>query len=353
MTTFKKIVFILLIFVSFSKNSFGQFRYFFKLFETKEKKFIAIMEENSTNKQQQIVKKFEDEKTFDYYKSKLREERRTEIGTIGIFKTRNEFLLLNTSNSLEIELKKRVQESLSKVTGKLEERGHVVGTFSRAGLSKLQQSNVQKLTKERSSLKTVSKVEVYISMPETSKEFQNIFNELNNPQFKKTKEIREALANENNSKIHFLNNSDALENAIFRSPENSPLILIGHNESGEFRFPDGSSKRFEKIDSLTNVAKRTIIYLSCNSNVFTNNPAANYYLTYSDGIALTNRINNALLKNISLNGDNQQTKKILSDIIQGYGKEKNQKSQYKIAAYSIAISGIGYTLYEIKQSNSK
>lgn len=350
MNSFKKIVFILLLLVAYNNKSIGQLRYFLKPFETKEKKFIALMEENS-RKQQEMIQKFEDEKTYNDFKRKLKSERKTEIDISGLYRSRNEFLEFGRSNSLEAVLKKEVQKSLSKVTGQLEDVKST-GTFRRASFP-IQQLTLGKIEEERSSLKKVSKAEVYISIPKTLEEFKNIFNEPNNSQFKNAKKIRETVKNEPNPKVHFLNNSDAFMNEIFHSTESTPIILIGHNEGGEFCFPDGSKKKFEKIDSIANVAKRTIIYLSCNSKLFTNNLATNYYLTYSDGIALTNRINNALTGNNYETTSIKKMEIILNNIIETYGKEKKQKRKYRIATSSIALSGIGYTLYEIKQGDNK
>jgi hypothetical protein len=174
---------------------------------------------------------------------------------------------------------------------------------------------------KRERFKKISEVDVYISIPDTPEEFKNIFNSLNKSQLDECKKIREGITNEKNKRIHFLKNSDFLTKEIINHPQNTPLIIIGHNVNGNFHLPDGSVEHFYKIDSLANLSKQTIIYLSCNARIFTSDPAANYYLKYSDGIALANRINDTLIKSIGLNNGYEQTKEMLNNIILAFGKE--------------------------------
>lgn len=93
-----------------------------------------------------------------------------------------------------------MQETLSKVSGELEDV-KAANTFRRPRLQ--QETAERKLFEERNSLKNVSKTEVYISIPKTSEEFKNIFNEPNEAHLKNANKIREVIGNEHNPKVHF------------------------------------------------------------------------------------------------------------------------------------------------------
>lgn len=346
MNTSNKFFFILLFFISFKSNAFGQIRYFLKLFESNDKKYIILIEKEYGDGKE--IAHIEDEKAFNDYKKKLKEERKTEIAIPGIFKTRKEFLDLNYNAIGGDSRKKAIEILASGPKGGVDDI-HAGNAFPKAGLlspglpPKKTSNKALSLSRERNSLINVKKSQVYISIPESPDEFKNIFDTPDNQQLNDCIGIKKRICNEKNINVHFVTSSDLLTNGIINSPDDMPIILIGHNEDGEFRLPDGSRKKFEHMDSLANVAKRSIIYLSCNADIFTNSPSANFYLTYHDGIAITNRINNALLKD-----GNFLSNETITNILEVYGKEKKLKLKYKITIYTISVSGLGYTLYEIK-----
>lgn len=73
---------------------------------------------------------------------------------------------------------------------------------------------------------------------------------------------------------------------ILLESEDRLLILVGHNEDGNFRFPSGETETLQRLASLVEDRNKIGIFLTCKGACFTNAPATRKSTNLNDALLL-------------------------------------------------------------------
>jgi prepilin-type processing-associated H-X9-DG protein len=196
-------------------------------------------------------------------------------------------------------------------------------------------------------LKAVDKLAVYVSIPSTTSEFQNIFQTHNVRQRKRTVDLYNTLKAESNQLIKFPSSASGVLKGVLEFKTRFPIVIIGHNEDGNILFPDGSAASFQELDSLAREAGRIIVYLSCNANEYTtSSPATSHFLTYEESIELANKLNTIKL----LDSPSQKEIKLrLNNVLNMYAGKRDRRIVVTVVGITAGTVGVGYGLYIINE----
>jgi transcriptional regulator CtsR len=202
------------------------------------------------------------------------------------------------------------------------------------------------------SLKNIDRAKVVVSIPGNELEFRNIFNSYHKKQCEDIVKLKSLLESEkkDNKNIDFLSSQAMLFELLSKDEKESPVIIIGHNENGLMHFPDKSKSKLQDIDSVAKKFSRIVVYLSCNANEYTENPAASYFLTYHEAVRLTNRLNSKI--KMPFSHTQEECRIALQKKLDDYGKEKQLKFKLEVTASAISVSAIGYGIYEIRSKKN-
>jgi hypothetical protein len=125
------------------------------------------------------------------------------------------------------------------------------------------------------------KPDIYAVVPHTDASYQNVFklpgHKITIAERVEVEEARLNLAFTYRQKIHFASASDSgsdLESFI-RNSTSDHVIILGHNEKGLLRLPNGETVALQKLDQICSSSGKRCFFISCSSNA---------YLTTSSGV---------------------------------------------------------------------
>lgn len=145
-------------------------------------------------------------------------------------------------------------------------------------------------------------------LPRDGNEFQNVYKREPTPtQANDIKRTQRRLARLNRPSLEFhpeARTSIGFESYVRQAKEKT-IMLVGHNEEGEFRFADGVALPLKKIDAFLKDHNKQVIVLSCEANGYLppGSPAATGTLTNRDAIRMIDLIGKDPGRDTSLIGD--------------------------------------------------
>jgi hypothetical protein len=195
----------------------------------------------------------------------------------------------------------------------------------------------------------VTEVETYISIPSTLEEYEMIFKTKDQAGFKSTRDIYTKLQSDNLKNYKVTSSATNLIKSVSKESR-KPMTIIGHNENGLLFFPDGSSVAVSQIDKAAKKSRRVVVYLSCNAAAYTENPAVNYFLSYSEALSLNKYIIDQL-KFVSPSSTEKEVTNRIQAMMYFFKYVEKRKQNLRVTAYVVGGGAAGYGLYTIKQEN--
>src|SRR5581483_2439674 len=133
--------------------------------------------------------------------------------------------------------------------------------------------------------------------------------------------------------------TDALENA-----SDNFIVIVGHNDRGRFRFPDGTYKELPVLAQMAVQAHKRVIFISCNTKgVLPGVPGTAGLLTYDEALHVADHLRGAIGqrqragRSLSLS---DVTQFIQGDLDQAQGQYKSRGHVYYIVCTAGAVGGI-------------
>jgi hypothetical protein len=210
-------------------------------------------------------------------------------------------------------------------------------------------------------------VDVFAVLPDSAKEFKKIYKR--EPTFPQLRNLERAndkyrdLVEKTGIRVHQKGFTKASFIKYLEESDAENHVVIGHNENGQFYFPNGDSLALAKIVDLSKEHNTRCIYLSCEAGKHITTPLATYSnLTQDQAIDITKRISDLLKENdelfLKVEIDAVRTGKnpyliregamiyTVGKAIEEFEKNRNRKRVVKWVFTGSAAIGIGVILIE-------
>jgi hypothetical protein len=190
----------------------------------------------------------------------------------------------------------------------------------------------------------------FISIPNNSSEFYNVFKrQPSEAELANVIELRNKYKGMSN--VYLLSEEadiDKIINKIIDEWTTIPSIginIIGHNEKGNFFFPNGSSVKLEDI--VPKLKGLTAYFLSCNAKSYIKNlaPAVDFKLTYTDALKISNDMD---IIWSTCNGLKKPSE-VATEMIEKLNRKYNTNYRLKFLGTTGALSGSFLLLREFDE----
>ena len=131
---------------------------------------------------------------------------------------------------------------------------------------------------------------ILVSAPQTDAQYEHMFDY--EPRAGEVAAINQAIENESIDSTYLNSKADLLN--MLSSNDNRPIILVGHNEAGEFRFGKGESVSLAEIERLASAADKHITILSCRASKYTEVPATRFKTDFAAAMQLSTLIDETI-----------------------------------------------------------
>lgn len=151
-----------------------------------------------------------------------------------------------------------------------------------------------------------AKMDVFMSIPRDESEFTKIFtNEIpSDAALEEIKSVRlevSKIALENESAVTKSVEGNSIEefSQTLSNSESNYVAVVGHNENGAFKFPNGDSLSLAKLSAICSALKKSCIFLSCSSKKGVRgnqNIGLNFDLSYRDAEKILGKLSAGLAR---------------------------------------------------------
>jgi hypothetical protein len=183
--------------------------------------------------------------------------------------------------------------------------------------------------------------------PVNEANYFNIFNHNNKFQLKEISAIFYDKKPRNRNILFPVGKQEFL-NILKKADNRTPHVIIAHNEEGKIKLPNGEEVSFEVIDSIAQIRKLKVIYLSCNSAKYTSNIGTHYSLTYYQAIKIANKIDILFSKLNGPSSDGLEDSSI-NELLNEINNDKELKSKYGLIFAVLSTTGLFGGLIYVKE----
>lgn len=127
------------------------------------------------------------------------------------------------------------------------------------------------------------------ALPKDPKEYEKVFGY--EPTGGELDTVRRSLRTEYGQQIQTVKTLSDFQRVLDSSEQ--PLVLVGHNEEGVFRFASGESRPIDQLSKMVEESDKIGVFLTCRGSCYTDAPAPRFKINWVDALILAAVINRA------------------------------------------------------------